>query len=94
MGGKKCQGTSYSQHILMIYLFSTSMYGVWMFSWCSWEIMTLVTSYPHLFVIFFLFVEAAKELRTERKKTGTLLNSIFIFGVYDNFEMKNVFLNQ
>ena len=32
--------------------------GVW------WEIMTLITdfsSYPHLLVIFFLFVEAAKE---------------------------------
>ena len=49
---------------------------------CCWEILTWVTdfsSYPHLLVIFNLFVEAAKELRTERKETGILLISILYF---------------
>ena len=47
---------------------------------------------PHSSVVFFLFVEAAKELRTEKKETKLLLISIFIFGVYDCFVAWNVFL--
>ena len=39
----------------------------------------------HPFVFFFLFVEAARELKTERKKTRIPLNSIFIFGFYAFF---------
>ena len=41
----------------------------------------LLSSYLHSLVIFFLFVEIAKDLRTEGKKRQRhLLNSIFIFG--------------
>ena len=50
--------------------------------------------YPHSLVIFFWFIEAAKELKMERKETGIFLNSIFIFGVCDHFVVRNVFLNQ
>ena len=39
------------------------------------------SSYPHFLVIFFLFVEAAKELMTE-KETGIFYNSTFIPQVY------------
>ena len=50
---------------------------------CCLEIMTLVTifsSYPHLLVTFFLFVEAAKELRRERKKGKDIFKLNFYFG--------------
>ena len=39
-------------------------------------------------LIFFLFAEATKELWTVWKEIEILLNSIFIFGVYDYFVMK------
>ena len=40
--------------------------------------------YPHSLILF-LSIEAAKGLRMEKKKTGTLLNSISILGVYNYF---------
>ena len=61
-----------------------------------WEIMrfiTAFTSYSHSLVIF-LFVKTAKEWMTERKKTGIVLKSIFISGIYDYFVVWNIFLNQ
>ena len=65
------------------------------------KIMTLVTNFSfhhHSLVIFLLFVEAAKKKKKKKKKdgkkVGILLNSIFIFGVYDYFVVRNIFLNQ
>ena len=43
---------------------------------------------------FFLFVKVAKKLKTERNKTGIPLYSIFIFGIFDYFVVRHVFLNQ
>ena len=37
-------------------------------------------------LMFFCFAEAAKEFKTEKKKSGIPLNSIFIFRVYDYLE--------
>ena len=43
-------------------------------------LVTDFSSYPHSLVIFLLFVEAAKEVRTERKETGILLNTFLFSG--------------
>ena len=40
---------------------------------------------------FFFFVKSAKELKTERKETRMLLNSILFFGVYDYFVVMKCF---
>ena len=56
---------------------------------CNWLFLLI----PNSPVFFFLFVEAAKELKMERKKTGIPLNLIFIHKVYDYLVVRNVFLN-
>ena len=59
----------------------------WFLVWC-WKIMTLVPDFlfvPHSSVIFFWFVETAKELIIERKDRDTFKLIFFIFGVYNYF---------
>ena len=46
---------------------------------------------PHSQVVFFLSVEAVKELRMEGKRQWYLLDSNFIFGVYNYSDVLNVF---
>ena len=69
---------------------------LWYVVYC-WEILRFVSDsfffLPHSLVISFLFVEAVRELRTERKKTRIPLDLNFIFEVY-GFCGENVFLNQ
>ena len=50
----------------------------------NYDVVTDFSSYLP-FTFFFMFVEAAKKLKTERKETGIFFNTVFIFGVYDYF---------
>ena len=64
---------------------------VWLCCAYYWEILTLITGLiPHSPVIF-LLVEAAKELRAERKEKGILFNSIFIQPIYNYSIERNFF---